>query len=62
MNKLPHTDKDPPAPPTQQESQRQQLRIQLLAGAMSCATAPVTPAYFRALRQRILTTRLQRTN
>lgn len=59
MNKLPHTDKDPPAPPTQRESQRQQLRNQLLAGAVSCATAPVTPAYFRGLRQRILATRFR---
>lgn len=46
----------------QRESQRQQLRDQILAGAMSCATTPVTPAYFHGLRERILTTRPQRIN
>lgn len=44
----------------QQESQRQQLREQLLAGAMSPTTGPITPAYFHGLRERIFTTRLQR--
>lgn len=62
MNTLPPAEIYPKPWLAQRESQRQQLRTQLLADAMSCATPPATPAYFHGLRQRILTTRLPRIN